>query len=162
MTGPNQGFAESLARFRAEVATAVTRARRASAEARDQSAAFRRETKELAQQARDAKAGQQTDAAARERAAEWRRSQGLPVDEPPRRPLPEEPVLALTPDEDEELRVQVLDEVEEPARPAPEPVAAEGEPDAEAERAPRPRRSTADPTNDDDDFSQHQILFHGG
>ncbi|WP_026422424.1 hypothetical protein [Actinokineospora inagensis] len=43
----NEGFAESVARFRAEAAAAITRARRASAEARETSAAFRRDTQRL-------------------------------------------------------------------------------------------------------------------
>ncbi|MBM7770292.1 hypothetical protein JOD54_000496 [Actinokineospora baliensis] len=44
----NEGFAESVAKFRAEVSAAVTAARRASAEARETSAAFRRDTQRLA------------------------------------------------------------------------------------------------------------------
>ncbi|GAA2965568.1 hypothetical protein [Actinokineospora diospyrosa] len=44
----NDGFTESVARFRAEVSAAVTAARRASAEARETSAAFRRDTQRLA------------------------------------------------------------------------------------------------------------------
>ncbi|GLZ42116.1 hypothetical protein [Actinokineospora sp. NBRC 105648] len=50
MTGPNQGFAEAVVRFRAELSAAVTRARRASADAREQGTAFRRETERLAGQ----------------------------------------------------------------------------------------------------------------
>ena len=42
----NQDFAESVARFRAELASAVTRSRRAAAEARSHSAALRREAEE--------------------------------------------------------------------------------------------------------------------
>ncbi|PPK69575.1 hypothetical protein V5P93_006780 [Actinokineospora auranticolor] len=82
MTGPNQGFADAVARFRAELDAAVTRARRASAEGRELSAAFRRDVHRHAS------------------------------------------------------RQSAVDEQ------APRPVAPH------------------DP--DDDDFSQHQILFHGG
>ncbi|WP_018682790.1 hypothetical protein [Actinokineospora enzanensis] len=82
MSGPNQGFSDAVARFRADLSAAVTRAQRASAEGRETSAAFRRETQRLA-----------------------------------RRP------------------VQAAER--ESAGPSP-----------------------ADP--DDEDFSQHQILFHGG
>ncbi|MDQ3578580.1 MAG: hypothetical protein M3443_13505 [Actinomycetota bacterium] len=46
MTEPHQGFTESVAKFRAELATALTRSRRAAADARAQVAAFRRETRE--------------------------------------------------------------------------------------------------------------------
>ncbi|GAA4429619.1 hypothetical protein ACFQV2_35315 [Actinokineospora soli] len=45
----NQEFAESVARFRAELASAITRSRRAAAEARSHSAALRREVEDAAE-----------------------------------------------------------------------------------------------------------------
>lgn len=45
----NQDFAESVARFRADLASAVTRSRRAAAEARADSAALRREIQRAAE-----------------------------------------------------------------------------------------------------------------
>jgi hypothetical protein len=51
----NQDFAESVARFRAELASAVTRSRRAAAEARAQSAALRREAADAAEAAETAR-----------------------------------------------------------------------------------------------------------
>ncbi|SDD47827.1 hypothetical protein [Actinokineospora iranica] len=121
MTGPNQGFAESVTRFKAELSAAVTRARRASAEAREQTAGFRRETAELAGKVRagDARDGEPTDAERRSAAARWRHSQGLPVEEFPADEPP----------------------ADEPAKPV--------------------RRATVDPDDDDEDFSQHTILFRG-
>jgi len=85
MTGQNQGFAEAVARYRAEVAAAVTRSRRAAAEARDQSANFRAENDELAKRVGKSKVdpAELTDEDRRAAADEWRRSQGLPVAEFP-------------------------------------------------------------------------------
>jgi hypothetical protein len=48
MAAQNQGIGEAVARYRAELSAAVTRSRRAAAEARAQSATFRAESKELA------------------------------------------------------------------------------------------------------------------
>lgn len=47
----NQDFAESVARFRAELSTAITRSRRAAAEARAHSASLRRAAEEAARAA---------------------------------------------------------------------------------------------------------------
>ncbi|MGH3858099.1 hypothetical protein [Actinokineospora sp.] len=119
MTGQNQGFAEAVARYRADLAAAVTRSRRAAAEARDQSANFRAENDDLAKRIGKSKVApaERTDEDRRAAAEEWRRAQGLPVTEFP-------------PD---------ADRVVEPAEP---------------EHAPRP-------DDDDDDFSQHSVLFRG-
>lgn len=51
MTGQDDGFSQAVARFSAEVDTALTRARRAAREAKAQSADFRRRTGELAAEA---------------------------------------------------------------------------------------------------------------
>jgi len=158
MSAPNEGFAESVARFRSEVSAAVTRARRASAEARDQVAAFRRENDTLAARARDGGlrvgADELTDPGARERAAEWRRERGLPVDEfPPahrlvaeREPEPEpepEPVDDPLAENDPVVLERDDPEPPRPARPAP------------------PVRRT-DPEDDDGYFADQQILLEGG
>jgi hypothetical protein len=47
MSGTRGGFSDAVARFTAEVSDAVTNARRAAAQAREQSAEFRRGTEEL-------------------------------------------------------------------------------------------------------------------
>lgn len=52
MTDP--GFTEAFRQFTTEVDAAVVRARRAAAEARETSARFRRETRQLAEQAKAA------------------------------------------------------------------------------------------------------------
>ncbi|CRK59979.1 hypothetical protein [Alloactinosynnema sp. L-07] len=99
MTGNNQGFAEAVVRFRAELSAAVTRSRRAAAEARDQSATFRDQTSALADEARDGKAeADPTDETHRATAADWRRAQGLPVAEF----AAVTPAPAQVPDDDDE------------------------------------------------------------
>lgn len=111
MTGQNQGFAEAVARYRAELAAAVTRSRRAVAEARDQSATFRGENDELAQEIGKSTVDPAglTDENRRAGAEEWRRAQGLPVAEfPPAadlvaEPAPAEPAKrAARPDDDDD------------------------------------------------------------
>lgn len=118
MTGQ---FRDAAARFSAEVEAAMTRARRAAAEARARSAQFRKENGELAEQA---KSGQLRDVRRDEveptsdephkAATEFRTAHGLPVE-----PLPDAAELLANLPTD------------------PEPVAVE---------------------DDDEDFSQHQIM----
>ncbi|WP_436492355.1 hypothetical protein [Actinokineospora sp. HUAS TT18] len=99
MTGNNQGFAEAVVRFRAELSAAVTRSRRATAEARDESATFREKTAALTGQAKP-EAAAPTDETLRASAADWRRAQGLPVAEF-EVPAPA-PTAAPSPDDDDE------------------------------------------------------------
>jgi hypothetical protein len=77
---------EVLARFRAEVGAAVTRARRASGEIGERNAKLRERTRDLAAQARERKVGpgaQATSADVREAAAGFRVDRGLAVEQVP-------------------------------------------------------------------------------
>jgi hypothetical protein len=82
---------EVLARFRAEVGAAVTRARRASGEIGERNAKLRERTRDLAERAREHRVqpgGQTTPADVREAATGFRVERGLPVEQVP------EPVVA--------------------------------------------------------------------
>jgi len=90
MTGQDGGFPQAAARFSAEVDRALTRAKRATREARAQSEDFRRRNDELAAQAKRGKlrgvrrgAVAVTSAAPREQAVDFRNTNGLPVEELP-------------------------------------------------------------------------------
>jgi hypothetical protein len=87
VTGP-QGFADAVRTFTGELDAAVVRARRVAADARETSAKFRRETRELADQVRSGTAkpqpGQLTDDRLRRTATGFRTDNGLQV-----RALPE-------------------------------------------------------------------------
>jgi hypothetical protein len=115
------GVADAMRRFDNEVDAAVVRARRAAAGARETSAKFRRETRELAEgvQARTAK-DEPTDPALRRTANGFRADHGLPV-----RDLPDP-----TP----------------PVTPGPLRTTGSG-------------RRTPRPSDDDEDFSQEQIMW---
>lgn len=77
---------EVLARFRAEVGAAVTRARRASGEVGERNAKLRERTRDLAAQARERKVepgALATSAEVRETAAGFRADRGLAVEQVP-------------------------------------------------------------------------------
>ncbi|MFJ8965049.1 hypothetical protein ACIRG5_37245 [Lentzea sp. NPDC102401] len=77
---------EVLARFRAEVGAAVTRARRASGEVGERNAKLRERTRDLAARARERKVepgAQATSAEVRESAAGFRADRGLAVEQVP-------------------------------------------------------------------------------
>ncbi|OLR90602.1 hypothetical protein [Actinokineospora bangkokensis] len=170
MNAPNEGFAESVARFKSEVSAAVTRAHRASAEAKDKLGQFLRDNSTLAAQARDGRLkvdpGELTDPATRERAARFRRERGLPVEEyPPAaelvadKPAPPPPPPVPVEDPDAEHEPVVIERDEPlPARPEPaaEPVAEQRPP----RRGPKPDRRP--PEDDDGYFADQQILLEGG
>lgn len=86
MTEPD-GFADAVRQFSSELDTAVVRARRVAAEARETSAKFRRETRQLADQVKSGTTkvsrGQLTDDGLRRAATGFRRDNGLPVQELP-------------------------------------------------------------------------------
>ncbi|TDQ05776.1 hypothetical protein [Labedaea rhizosphaerae] len=167
-------FGDAFARFDAELDAAVSRARRVSAEARADSAAFRAETAKLAEATRNrslvARPDELTSKQLREQAVKFRDEQGLPVE-----PLPsaeelvqagmvreERPVRPPAEDEDDDFSQEKImsasttrDEPpgeEEPRPPVVEPPVAP----ARGRRRPVPRTS-----DDDDDFSQERILFEG-
>jgi hypothetical protein len=79
------GFGEAVAKFSSTVDDAVTRARRAAAEAREQAARFRAENKANVEQAKsgELRVTEVTDPALRESATRFRGEQGLPIDEFP-------------------------------------------------------------------------------
>jgi hypothetical protein len=130
-----QGFAESVSRFSAELDAAVVRARHAASEARETSAKFRRETRQLAESVRSGTgkvtAADLTSDPLRRAAAGFRGDHGLPVEK-----LPSGPELLAPPP---------------PAPPAPVtpgPPATTGS----GRRTPRP-------SDDDEDFSQQRIMW---
>ena len=156
-------FRQAAARFSAEVERALTRARRATREARAESADFRRRTEELTAQAKAGKLrglrrseAAATDPAARADAAKFRADNGLPVpvlptaDEltaglPDRRPGPAKP------ENDEFVEARVLFDIDkEPLAGAQVPQ----EPADEAE-APKPTRTS----ETEEDFSHQRILM---
>jgi hypothetical protein len=129
------GFTEFYAELDAAVDAALAQARRAAAEARETSAKFRRETRQLADdvatRTADARPDNLTDERLRRTATGFRTDHGLPV-----RDLPSGHEL-LAP-----------------------PTPATAEPDT-----PRPQRTTgssrrfAPPSDDDEDFSQERIMW---
>ena len=152
MTGP--GFADALSRFSTDLDAAVVRARRVAAEARETSAKFRRETRQMADNLRSGRAtvspDQLTDDRLRRAASGFRADHGLPVER-----LPEGRDLL---------------------RPAPRPTPATGSgsavppsgvptagPGGSSTTAGAPRttptaRRTPPPGDDDEDFSQARIM----
>jgi hypothetical protein len=77
---------EVLARFRADVGAAVTRARRASGEIGERNAELRERTRDLARQARERRVepgAQATSADVKESASGFRADRGLPVEQVP-------------------------------------------------------------------------------
>lgn len=129
MTDP-RGFADAVRQFSGELDAAVVRARRVASEARETSAKFRRETRQLADQVKsgDLKvtADRLTDEGLRRAAAGFRAHNGLPV--------------------------QDLPSGAELVRP-PEPVTTPG-----PLRSPGSRRPIARGGDDDEDFSHQRIM----
>ena len=167
-------FGDAFARFDAELDAAVSRARRVSAEARADSAAFRAETAKLAEATRDrslvARPDELTSKQLREQATKFRDEHGLPVDALPSAEelrqagmvREERPVRPPVEDEDDDFSQEKIlsasatrdqqQEEPQPESPADEPTPAPS----------RRRRRPVPPTSDDDeDFSQERILFEG-
>jgi hypothetical protein len=125
---------EAFARFRADLAAAVTRGRRAAADAGARNGRARDRNRELAEQARDrppAPGAETTSPDVRRVANGFREERGLPVER-----LPEEPG-AFAPEKSSDTNANVPS-----SRPAPGP------------RGQLPREG-----HDDEDFSQGQILY---
>jgi hypothetical protein len=122
-----QGFADSVHQFNTELDAAVVRARRVAAEARETSAKFRGETRQLAEQVKSGKAAatpdQPTDERMARTAAGFRTDNGLPVRD--LTPVPEAP--------------------QQPTTPSPFRTTGSG-------------RHVPPPSDDDEDFSQEQIM----
>ena len=170
MTGQDGGFRAAAARFSAEVESALTRARRAASEARAQSAGFRRDTRELAEQARTGRLRgvrrdqvEPTAAQARAEAEKFRHANGL-ADELAVAELPDAGTLIARlpaartagpePDDDDFSQRAVMVDVDtwEGAGPGGLADAAPPEPGS-------PEPEDARPGGDDEDFSQQRILL---
>ncbi|WP_434452849.1 hypothetical protein [Lentzea sp. E54] len=127
---------EVLARFRAEVGAAVTRARRASGEIGERNANLRQRTRDLAAQARERKVepgAQATSSDVRDAAKGFRVDRGLPVEQ--------------VPDATELTAPPVTAPVE--TKPATLGSAAVAGPSGQLPRV----------SDDDEDFSQSRILY---
>jgi len=125
---------EAFARFRADLAAAVTRGRRAAAEAGARNGRARDRNRELAEQARSrtpVPGVEATSPDVRRVANGFREERGLPVEK-----LPEE-AEAFAPEKSADANVNIPS-----SRPAPGP------------RGQLPRVG-----DDDEDFSQGQILY---
>jgi hypothetical protein len=131
MSGKRGGFSDAVARFTAEVSDAVTNARRAAAEAREQSAKFRRGTEELR--------------------AKPTRPARPPAEEPPPPP----------PEDEDFSQHRLLDDDTPPApRKSAEDSAPESAEPVETMADPAPSTGPEDPhTSEDEDFSQQRILI---
>jgi hypothetical protein len=118
------GMADAMRSFDNEVDAAVVRARRAAADARETSAKFRRETRQLAEGVKARTAGVRqddlTDPGLRRTANGFRADHGLPVCD--------------------------LPDPTQPATPGPLRTTGSG-------------RRTPRPSDDDEDFSQEQIMW---
>jgi hypothetical protein len=130
MSGKRGGFSDAVARFTAEVSDAVTNARRAAADAREQSAKFRRGTEELR--------------------AKPTRPTRPPVEEPPPPP----------PEDEDFSQHRLLDDDAPPVpRKSAEDSAPQRAEPVETMTDPVPSTGPEDPhTGDDEDFSQQRIL----
>jgi hypothetical protein len=170
MTGQDGGFRAAAARFKNEVEAALTRARRAAAEAKEQSADFRRGSDDLANQARTGRLRirrsqvQPTSEQAREDAEKFRNANNLPVEQLPdadeltRRTAP--PAEAPPPQRDDEdfSQRQLLIDIDARDELAPTPSVPPV--DQTSDESARPRiDSPARARDDNDDFSQQRILF---
>jgi hypothetical protein len=157
-------FRQAAARFSAEVERALTRARRATRDARAESDGFRRRSEEIAAQAKAGKLrglrraeGAATDPAAQADAAKFRTDNGLPLPELPTADeltagLPDQRPRAPKPENDEFVEPQVLFDIDKEPRES-QPAAPEQEP----EQAEAPKRHRT--SDGDDDFSQQRILM---
>ncbi|HEV7648034.1 MAG TPA: hypothetical protein VGP26_07730 [Actinophytocola sp.] len=170
MTGQDGGFRAAVARFRADVEAALTRARRAATDAKEQSAEFRRGSEDIARQARNGRLravrrGQATSPEAHDEAVKFRNANDLTVEE-----LPDADAVTTPPDrpaerpkrEEEDFSQHTvlydIDAKDDPAPPGARPVDQTSDestrPGIDSPTAPRPR-----PADDNDDFSQQRILF---
>jgi hypothetical protein len=133
---------EAFARFRADLSAAVTRGRRAAAAAGERNAAARDRNRELAEQAKARQAGpgqQVTSSEVRRAATGFRDERGLPVEQFP------DGVELLAPKEPEKTP-DANANVEQPTTLGSSPVAG-------------PRGQLPRVGDDDEDFSQGQILY---
>ncbi|MPZ86078.1 MAG: hypothetical protein GEV28_39195 [Actinophytocola sp.] len=174
MTGQDGGFRAARARFTAEVSAALTRARRATGEAKAQSGDFRKRNQELTEQAKTGRLrgvhrGQvePTTVEPRDEAAKFRDANGLPVPELPDADrlmarLPAEPVAEPEPrpDDDDFSQHQLLVDLDD----APDESVGEGPADTSEGGPDRagtesPAKENTRPSDENEDFSQQRILM---
>lgn len=172
MSGQDGGFRAAAARFSAEVESALTRARRAASEAKAQSTGFRKDTRELAEQARTGRLRgvrrdqvEPTGAEARAEAAKFRHANGL-ADELDVADLPDAGTLiagvppagaaepAPEPDDEDFSQHAVMVDVDEWEEAEPDDLA-----DTEPAETGAPEPADTSPDGDDEDFSQQRILL---
>jgi hypothetical protein len=172
MTGQDGGFRAAVARFRADVEGALTRARRAAADAKEQSAEFRRGSDDLARQARTGKLravrrGQRTSPEARDDAVKFRNANDLPVEElpdPDAPAAPQRPAEQPRREDDDFSQHTVLYDIDAKDDPAPPVRPAAPAVDQTSDESARPGIDSPTPrarrrAADNDDFSQQRILF---
>lgn len=164
MTGQDGGFRAAVARFRAEVDAALTRARRAAADAKEQAAEFRRGSDDLGRQLRTGRMrpirrGQATSKEAREAAGKFRDANDLPVEQFPvaeqkPQPRPEPPKR-----EDEDFSQHTvlfdIDSKDDLAQPPVDQTSDE----SRRRGIDSPTAPATRPAEETDDFSQQRILF---
>jgi hypothetical protein len=168
MTGQEGGFRAAAARFKSEVEAALTRARRAAAEAKEQSAEFRRGNEDFARRLRTGRLRgmhrdevQPTDEHARAEAAKFRTANDLTVDELPDADeliarLPGAPAHRPPAREDEDFSQHtVLFDIDDADEQAPGP-AVDQTSDGSIDSPDEPSTPHGE---DDGDFSQQRILF---
>jgi hypothetical protein len=151
-------FRQAVARFTAEVDHALTRARRATRDAKAETTDFRRRTEELSRQAKNRKPhglrraqATPTSQEAREDAAKFRTDNGLPIsgDEFSAREPESEPRVPVVENEDFSQH-QVLFDVD---KEAPETTP------AEPDRIDSPEPPATRSSDAEEDFSQQRILM---
>jgi hypothetical protein len=160
-------FRQAAARFSAEVERALTRARRATRDARAESAEFRRRNEEMSAQAKTGKLRglrrsdvSATDPQARAEAAKFRADNGLPVDDLPTADelmsrLPGREPARRSPQDEDFSQDHVLFDIDKEAL-APHPVGSQGGIDSpDVDDLPEPTRTS----EAEEDFSHQRILM---
>jgi hypothetical protein len=166
MTGQDGGFRAAVARFKAEVEAALTRARRAAADAKEQSAEFRRGSDDIARQTRTGRLrgpnrGQATSAEARANAMKFRNANELPVEDlPDADTAPARPRAAEPPRREDEDFSQhtVLFDIDAPPEDAQLTAPAVDQTSDESGRIDSPAASSTRSSDRTEDFSQQRIL----
>jgi hypothetical protein len=161
MTGQDSGFRAAVARFKADVEGALTRARRAAAEAKEQAAEFRSGSDDLTRRTRTGRGRPAhhvaTSPDARAEAVRFRNANGLPIPEAHVEPAAPKPKQE---DEDFAEHTVVLFDIDSREDLATPPSALDQTSDESASaRIDSPRPRTTRPSEEGEDFSQQRILF---
>lgn len=170
MTGQDGGFRAATVRFKSEVEAALTRARRAAAEAREQSENFRKGTDDLANQARTGRLRlrraqvQPTSPEAKAEAEKFRHANDLPVEELPAANAlttrPAEAPRPVQPEDEDFSQHQVLYDIDKQDEPTAARAAVDQTSDESAGTGIDSPVAPAARTGDEsEDFSQQRILI---